>query len=81
MFEEVYDDVYLVEKYDTNNFYNYEAVATNSPWIYQQFVCFIFYVTAKINRFSKEHRHIMHVLNIEKKKLISVRFIEINNYF
>jgi hypothetical protein len=81
MFEKVYDDVYFVEKYDTENFNNDdEAVTINNPWIYRPFVYFILYVTEKINIFSKKHRHIMHVLNIEKKKLILVSFIEIKNY-
>lgn len=79
MFEEVYDEVYFVEKYDTDNFRKHETATENSSWLYRQFACFVLYITEKINEFSKEHRNIMHVLNIEKKILMVL--IRINNYF
>lgn len=80
MFEVVYDDVYFVEKYDTDYFHKHETIAVNSPWLYRQLLYIIIYVTEKLNKFSKEHRHIMQVLNEEKKKLI-VGLIEINSCF
>lgn len=70
MFRKIYDDTYLVQKYDKkNNFSNYEHMVHGSSFLYRQFAYFILYLTEKINGFSKEYRHIIYVLNVEKQLL------------
>jgi len=77
MFEEIYDDVHLVKKYDVNSFSKFENMV-NGPWLYRQFVCFVLYLTETINRFSKEHRRIIQTLNVEKKLFTTVSFKDLN---
>lgn len=69
MFDEIYDEVYLVEKHDTNNFSKYDN-SVDGPWLYRQFVCLVLYLTEKINEFSKEHKKIVQTLYAEKKLLM-----------
>lgn len=71
MFEKIYDDVYLVVKYDASTFSIYQS-SVNGSWLYRQFVSFVLYITEKINSFSQEHRQIMTTLNTEKKLLMVV---------
>lgn len=69
MFEDISDDVHLVERYDTNYFSKYENTVDGS-WLYQHLVFLVLYMTEKINQFSKEYRKIMQTLFIEKKLLM-----------
>lgn len=75
MFENIYDDIYLVEKYDTNILSKYDNFV-NGPWFYRQIICVILYLTDKINEFSKKHRQIIQLLQIEKT-LFMVNLLEI----
>jgi len=77
MFKEIDDNVHLVEKYDVNSFSKFKHLV-NGPWIYRQFVCFIFYLTEKINIFSKEHRRILYTLEEKKKWFIMVSLKKIH---
>lgn len=79
MFEEISDDVYLVEKNDQHAFTKYKDSVTGS-WLYRHFVSVVLYVTEKINTFSKEYRKIMQTLFIEKKMLM-VSLCKENNEF
>lgn len=69
MFEDISDDVYLVQRYDTKSFSKREETIKGS-WLYQQLVYLILYATKKINQFSKEYRKIMQTLIVEKKLLM-----------
>lgn len=75
MFEQIYDDVYLVEKYDTNILSKYEDFV-NGPWFYRQIICIGLYLTDIIDEFSKKHRLITQLLKKEKK-LFMVNFLDI----
>lgn len=66
MFENIYDDIYLVEKYDTNILSKYKDFV-NGPWFYRQIICVVLCLTDKIDEFSKKHRKITQVLQVEKK--------------
>lgn len=70
MFEKIYDDVYLVVKYDSNIFSKYHGDSVNGSWLYRQFVYFVYHLIEKMNRYSEEHRQIMETLNAEKKLLM-----------
>ncbi|KAE9525194.1 hypothetical protein AGLY_014438, partial [Aphis glycines] len=70
MFEKIYDDVYLVVKYDTHIFSKYYGDSVNGSWLYRQFVYFVFYLTEQMNSYSEKHRQIMETLNAEKTKLM-----------
>jgi len=70
MFEKIYDDVYLVVKYDTDIFSKYHGNSVNGSWLYRQFVYFVIHLTEKMNSYSEEHRQIMETLNAEKKLLM-----------
>lgn len=71
MFEEIYDDVYLVEKYNSNNVSrHYQYPVINGNLLYRQFAYFVIYLTEQINEFSKDYRKMMNTLHLEKKKLI-----------
>jgi len=69
MFEKIYDDVYLVVKYDASIFSKY-GDSVKGSWLYRQFVYFVLYITEKMNSYSEEHRQIMETLNAEKKILM-----------
>lgn len=69
MFEEIYDDVYLVEKHDTELFpQNDDSI--KGPWLYRQFIYFVLYLSERIDEFSIEHRKIVQTLYTEKKLLM-----------
>lgn len=70
MFEKIYDDVYLVVKYDTHIFSKYYGDSVNGSWLYRQFVYLVFYLTEQMNSYSEKHRQIMETLNAEKTKLM-----------
>ncbi|VVC27297.1 Piezo non-specific cation channel, R-Ras-binding domain,Piezo domain [Cinara cedri] len=69
MFDKIYDDVYLVKNHDKINNLPIPENLKNDLWIYRHFVGFILYLTKLMNRYSYEHRRMMHTLNTEKKLL------------